>query len=265
MRERQNTMGVMFDRSTIEGEIAVLQALVDQVKEKKGNAAKRLAEATWTALDERIDVNGDDSPIAGFSGLLPVDTEGTVRLGDLATYVHALDQWAEQQANEAVQAIVRKAGNVDNVDALVEQYRSGVEKVKAMITLAKGFDVDTKGLEIPALRGGSVSTGSQSRRSTSAKRQLFYRLLPGGERRDQSENQNSLSSMAWYYGAKIVGVEQGSSNKGRGVTAKELEEYLRKNIDGFSLGKNWYIEAGDTTYGMDVVEPSADDQAGEEE
>lgn len=256
-------MGVQLDRTTIEGEIAVLQALVDQVKEKKGNAAKRLAEATVTALSSVVTLDPDVVKLPTSEDV----ADGSIRLGDLATYVHALDQWAEQQANEAVQAIVKASGNVDNVEALVEQYRTGVEKVKAMLTLAESFDVDVKGLEIPAMRGGSVSTGSQSRRSTSAKRQAFYRLLPGGERRDQSENQNSLSSMAWYYGAKITGVEQGSTNKGRGVTAKELEEYLRKNIEGFSLGKNWYIEAGDTTYGMDVVEPTSDndDQASEEE
>lgn len=254
------TQGFQLTREFFEGEVATLTAIVEQVKVKQGSASQRAKDATLTALGGDVTFTADDdlSALAGVFSLVADDDGDThvINLGDLATAVHNLNEWAAQIGNEAVTAILKAQGDDKSLATLKEQYTAQKEKVEALQTVFKLVpDVDVSDIELPTLRAARVSASPAPSRK--GKRGTFYRIIDG-ERRPQSSRQDSMSSMAWYYGAVICERDgNGSSNNGHGVSAAELEAYLRKNVTDSPFGKAWTVERmiGDkvVTYGMDVV------------
>lgn len=247
------TQSIQFDRKALDAQVIALQALVDSVKAQQGSAAKRIHDATLNALGEDVNFDQEDIPTPfnahGRSGSY---SQGA-SLGDIAVYVQELNDWAEQLRDETVRVILKASGNSDNVTALKAQYADKRTLVEAMITLCKAQGFDVSDVVVPALRVGRPVGSTNAPNKPGSKFAHFYRVV-NGERIEQSEMQNSLSSFAWYYGAKVTETT-GSANKGKGVPVSELDAYLRKNGVESPMGKPWTIERDGVTYGMSTTEP----------
>lgn len=253
------TANVMFDRATIEAEIVQLQALVDSIKERRGTAAKKLQDATLTALDMSVSFNDSDTDAFTDKYIEAVDGIGdgksAVKLSDLAEYVQALNEWAEQLAHEAVTSILKANGQADNTAALKEQYDAKRTMIEAMVTLCVAQKIDVSGIVIPHLRAGRPP-GTTTRKPGS-KWAHFYRIVDG-VRKDQSDSQNTLSSFAFYHGAKMTGSDER-------VSTADLTAFLKTQGVDSPMGKPWSIEVDGVTYGMDVESEATADTASEEE
>lgn len=243
---------VLFDRAAVEGEIVQLQALVDSIKEKRGNAAKRIADATLSALGQSVSFDIDSVPAAFVPDL---DGENaTANLSDVAQYVEDLTSWADQLRNEAVTSILKANGQTDNVAALREQYTTKRTLVEAMKTLCEAQGIDVSDIVIPHV-GGGRPPGSTSTRKPGSKFARFYRVV-SGERREQSDSQNTLSSFVYYHGQRMLGLES------RPSTA-EVTAWLKTQGVDSPMGKSWSLDVDGVTYGMDVETETA--AAGSEE
>lgn len=249
------TTNVMFNREAIEAEVVTLQALVDSIKEKRGNAAKRLQEATEQALTETVTFDAEQLPSWGesveFNG-----KEATATLVDIAVYVQELDTWADQLRNEAVTAILKANGATDNVEALKAQYDSKRQLVEAMIVLCKAQSIDVEGIVIPALRVGRPP-GSTNTRKSGSKYGHFYRVVDG-VRKDQPESQDVLSSFTYYHGAKLMQQDERPSTD-------QLTSYLKTHGVDSPMGKAWSLDVIDAdgktvTYGMEIVGETASEE-----
>ncbi len=248
-------------REYLDGELAKLTSLVDSIKTKQGSAVRRLNDATLEALGADVTVHPDDRP-SPFFGAVTVndatdDGSYSIPLADIATYVKALSEWADQVRDECVKEILSKSGGPDDLNVLRTQYDKQVEIVKALLIILPTQKIDVSDVEIPRLRSGRPPSQA-TQRAAGTKYAQYYRILPNGERRDQSVKQNSLSSMAWYYGAAIT-AQQGDRHDGKGVGVDELERFLTRNVTDSPKGKPWTYKDGATTYGMDTI------TAGEEE
>lgn len=233
-------------REYLDGELTKLSALVDSIKVKQGSANQRLHDATLEALGTEITVDGDAAPKFGLDS---VNGQVVINLGYLAQYVKDVSEWAENVRDETVRGILKAQGNEDNLSALREQYVKQTEVVKALLVILPTVGVDVSEVVLPQLRAGR--SASPTKRTLGKRFAHFYRILPDGERRDQSDKQNSLSSMAWYYGEKITGI--GSANQGKGCSAAELDSFLRKQGIDSPNGKSWTFVVDNVTYGMDVI------------
>lgn len=247
---------IAFDRETFVGEVAKLQALVDAIKTQRGSAAKRLQEATETALGQAVTFVVDDVPKP--FDVITHDEHGSAILGDVAVYVQALTEWAEQIRNETVSAIVKADGLGDRLDVLKAQYENGRTYVDAMRVLLAAAKVDVSDIETPSVgRGGGRPAGT---RTTGTKSFRFYRV-ENGIRKDQSDQQNSLSSFAFYHGAKITGVENSPTNNGKGVPVGTLKSFLKSHeINAELLSTPWAIDVDGVTYGLDVRSNSDEEE-----
>jgi len=249
---------VKFDRDTIVGEIAKLSVIVNAIKEKQGSAQKRLTDATHTALGHDVKLN-EDMPVNFVPHLKPGTT---INLGDLASFVQSLNEWSEQVRKEAVNKILKDNATGDDVAVLREQYSNQKEKVEALLTVAKFSGVDVEGLTVPHLRAGRPKGSTSTKSKTGSKWSRFYRIV-NGERHEQGDSQNTFSSFAWYFGAKITGAGENdhTTNNGKGVPTDVLEKFLRNQGVDSPKGKSWSLDVDNVTYGMDVTDsPKATDE-----
>lgn len=254
-------MSLTLTRKYYEGEVAKLAALRDKITATKGSAAKRLKDATDTALGQHVSLRKDDVPKP-----FPIskgDKDGfyVANLGDIAQYVVDVSEWAANLRDETVSALLKSAPS-SNLEVLTEQYNSQREMVLALRIVLGQSKVDVSDIEIPALRkgGGGRPAGT---RNTGTKSAHFYRILSDGTKVDQSDGQDKLSSMAWYFGAKIVPNPESTTNQGRGVPADVLTKYLNSQGVDSPNGKAWTLVSDGVTYGMEVLDPNSD--KGEEE
>lgn len=243
-------------RKGIDDEVNLLKALGAQYAEKKGSAAERKANATVEALDQPVDITDSENPIPAFP--MP-EADQPLRLGDLAVYVHSLDQWAEQVANEAVTAILKAQGDDTSLDAIKAQFDEKRTFVEALLKVAPAFGVSVDDVELPTLRAGRSSAS----RPTSRRKGKFghYYRVVSGVRHDQPASQDTLSSFAWYQGHNILGGDRPRNS----VKADELTKWLSEHGVDSPMGKAWEVEGADgNTYGMEIVDNSATDQDEEE-
>lgn len=252
-------------REYLDGEVAKLTALADSVKSKAGSAAKRQQEATDQAMGVDVTFSAEDTlPTLATVGALLLDpaAEGKqylpINLGELATAVQALDEWAAQVANEAVTAILKAQGDDSTLDTMRAQYAKQKEVVEALLVVfAATTDIDVSDITLPTLRAARA-TSTPRRQGT--KRGHFYRVIDG-EKRYQSDNQDTQSSVAWYFGAVITEqTGKGSTNNGKGVPVNELEAYLRKHVTDSPLGKPWEVEREGVVFGYEIASASDEEE-----
>jgi len=277
----------MITRDVIEDELRLLNGLRSQYAEKKGSAAERKANATLEALDAQIDTTAEGNPMPALRDFVPDDEqalEPVVRMGYVASFVHALDSWAEQAANEAVTAILKAQGDDTTLDAIKAQFDEKRTYVEALFVVARtpAFDVDLhvhteacqaeraelKGkaladhiaadscpeLELPTLRAARSTSRPTTKRS--GKFASYYRIVDG-ERKYQPASQDTFSSFAWYHGQKILG----NGGKIGSVKAAELEAFLKDQGVDSPMGKPWDVVGADgNSYGMDVTTPDTPDE-----
>ncbi len=264
-----------IDRKTLDAEVVQLEALVSAIKSQQGSASERTRNATLTALGQDVVINSVDLQTFDFpvntgwraddpneDGTPAEDADGnplgvevaTFNLGSLASFVAELSSWAEQVANETVTTILKASTDSSNLDALREQYKAKREYVDALLLILNMQKIDVSDVVIPALRG----SGGPRNRSANKSHQRWYRIVKG-ERKDQAPSQNSLSSFAYWHGAKLMGVvnQDGTTNNGKGVSSAALEQFLRKGITD-SLAKSWSVEVDGVTYGMDIADTPSD-------
>lgn len=253
------TTNVMFNRDAIEAEIVQLQALVSAIKEQRGSASKRLRDAIDQALTEDVEFDATDAGFPQLNWEAFEDSGDRVHvqgpLVEIATYVESINEWADQLRDEAVSLILKDQASVNNLDALKEQYHAKRTMVEAMITLCKAQKIDVDGLAVPAIGGGrpAGSKNSNTPRKPGSKWSRFYRVV-NGERKDQSDSQNTLSSFAYYHGAKLMQVDE------RPSTAA-LTEYLRKQLGIDSpIGKSWFFTVDDIGYGNEVSDGNNEEE-----
>lgn len=252
-------------REYLDGELAKLTALADSVKAKQGSAAQRAREATEQAMGVDVTFSDNDDVPRSWLSLLGDVAEGegavTVNLGQLAQAVHAIDEWAAQVANECVTGILKQAGDDNSLATLKEQYAKQRDVVEALVTVfTAATDIDVSDVVLPTLRAPRTTSAPSQRKG---KRGHFYRVVDG-ERREQSDQQDTLSSVAWYFGAAITEqTGKGSTNNGKGVPTAELEKYLRAQGIDSPLGKPWTLEREGVTFGMEIV--GGDEAKSEEE
>lgn len=254
------TSSIAITRKGLEDEVNLLTALASQYKEKKGSAAQRKADATVEALGAEVDVNAEDSAMPR-PGEFDLDLTGKVRLGDLARFVHALDQWAEQAANEAVTAILKAQGDDTTLDAIKAQFDEKRTFVEALFKVAPAFGVSVDGLELPTLRAASSGSRTPGTSRRKGKFGHYYRVV-SGVRHDQPASQDTLSSFAWYQGHNILGGDRPRNS----VKADELTKWLSDHGVDSPMGKAWEVEGADgNTYGMEIVDNSQAEAKDEEE
>lgn len=238
---------VQFGKTAFTEHVSELQAIVDQVKDVRGTASARKAAALSDALTQ-------DLP-EGFKGLgfIGRPTDGKAKtLGQFAEFVALVNETADQIRDEMVTGIL-KANSPDTgtLDALKAQYAEKRALVDAMVTLMGAQGIDVSDVTIPAL-SKSAGSASTTTRTVSTSGMHYYREIDG-VRHDQSDTQDKLSSMAWYYGVKITGDSSNTTNKGVGVPASVLSEFLLANgIE--SLTKPWTYEVDGVTYGMEILD-----------
>lgn len=258
--------GFEITREAIEAKIDGMNKIVEQVKQAKGNAAKRLAEATQTALGENVVVKVSEFPAMSKDGVQKTKFENepalAIRLGDLATYVATLQAWAENACQEVVGNILRTSGSDDSVDALTEKFAAEAKLVESMLTVAPHMNVDTTDLVIPTLRGTSrIATAVRSSRAGTTKQRMYR--VENGQRSDLAGGGGTFSAAAWYWGTEITGDEgDPTKNSGRAVSADRLESFLRAQGIESPKGKAWTFEKDGVTFGMDTT--SADNAQEEE-
>lgn len=246
-------------RKGIDEEVNLLKALASQYAEKKGSAAERKANATVEALVTEVDVNDEDNPMPR-PGQFDLDLSGKVRLGDLARFVHSLDEWAEQVANEAVTSILKAQGDDTTLDAIKAQFDEKKTFVEALLKVAPAFGVEVDDVELPSLRAGRSSGSRSATPRRKGKFGHYYRIV-SGVRHDQPASQDTLSSFAWYHGHNALGGDRPKNS----VKVDEFTKWLSDHGVDSPMGKAWSVEGADgNTYGMDVIDNSAD-TAGEEE
>lgn len=247
------------------GEVAKLGALRDKITTTKGSAAKRLHDATLTALAMNVPFEKADLPT------LPPLLEGPkgsyVNLGGLAQFVVDLNEWANNLKEEAVTGLLKSQPTSD-LTVLSEQYNTQRETVLSLrhiltqvASTTNQKDLDVSDVEIPALRKGGGRPASSGSRPAGTRHIHFYRIV-NGTKVDQPSNQDKLSSIAWYFGAKIVPEPTSTSNQGRGVPVDVLTKYLASQGVDSPNGKAWTHESDGVTYGMEIV--GGDEKAEEE-
>jgi hypothetical protein len=252
-----------IDKKMFKAEVDNLRAIIDAVRAQQGSAAERHRNATYQALGEDVAFAVNDMPA-------PPDVvegnEGTgiayVNLGDLASFVKSLGDWAEQVANEAVTKILKASTDDSNLDALRTQYAEKKEYVEALGVVLGTMKIDVSDVVIPQLRGTKSAGGT--RKSAKTSHGQWYRVVDG-MRKPQADSQNNISAFAFYHGASLMGIkgEAGTSNNGKGVSKDMLEKFLTDNVTDSPLGKSWSYERDGVTYGMDVK--SADDKPSTDE
>lgn len=191
---------------------------------------------------------------------LVIDTAAVVKIGDSFDDVDAILESIKarmsQIMDEAVTAKMAEDKTATGADlsALRDLFKTKREAALAMQTLLVSIGIDDAAtVAIPTLKGtGAVGTGGTSKVSG----QQFYRVVEG-TRRDQPTSQNKFSSLAYYFGAAIMGQENRPSTG-------ELEAFLVSKGVTPKGGTAWsYQVSDDFTVGMDVNEAAeaADEEA----
>lgn len=252
----------------VDEEFAKLDALVAQLKKKAGSASQRKAEAKMAIMGGSVEVEeADIEVLRKLVNVYDLTSSGKalVNLGDLAVSVCDALSWANQVGDEAVTAYLKAQGSDEDLTALKKAYEDQKTRCEALLTVAAvipGLDELVKGKVIPTVRAPRSTGGSKPAGSSFGH---FYRILPSGEKKYQSGGQDKLSSMAWYFGALMVGKPgEGDRYDGKGIGVGELEAFLRANVTDSPIGKPWeYVvstDAGDITFGFEVTGTTPDEE-----
>jgi hypothetical protein len=233
-----------MDREGFEAQVKILGDIVGSYREAKGTVSQRRTAATLEALALPIGVDPS----------LPTDLTEHSTLGDLASFVEDLASWADGLRDSMVSAVMSaQSQSADEVAALKERYDAQRTLVQSLSTVLAAMGIDVTDVEVPVLRS---SGGGGGGRKAGSKGMTFYRIV-NGVRKNQSENQDSLSSFAFYHGAKITGSKASGNHTGH--LTSWLEANVKNDGDKFSLGKPWSVEVDGVTYAMDVIDPASSD------
>lgn len=232
---------VQFGRTAYLEAVSALEEIVNAVKAAKGTVSDRRQLATWEALGSSFDdMSYDDKPFADEIPQPP--TDGT--LADVATWVVEVNAWAEQVADEVVTKILKaQSPDTGTLDALKAQYAEKRAMVDAMGVLMKAQGIDVSDVTVPALKAGGG--GSSGPRPVKTSGMTWYRIIDG-EKRPQPDSQDKHSSMAYYYGKKIMGTEERPS-------VDEFNKWLLDN-GVKSVTEPWSVEVDGITYGMEILD-----------
>lgn len=244
---------LILSRAAFIERVAKLRALHDAIREQKGSQAKRLADATTIALGVTVKAGTKDIPVQDF-----ITTNKGVSsfvLGDLANYVQAMIEWADNVAREQRDLVLKEQATGDTYEALKAQYIEAHVAVTALATILNQSDKDrTLGLNVTDIELPTAKVGTRSpRMSAGVKNVTFYRIVDS-VRKPQGDAQDNFSSFAYWHGAKMVGnPAKGSTNQGKGVPVDELESFVRSKGCDSPRGKAWSFEQNGVTYGMDLL------------
>ena len=240
---------VTLNLKSLQSIVSELETIKAEVSKFAGTAAARLNSAREAVKDSVV--VKCEAKLASASH------------ADVLAYAEALVEAAGQAMDEAVTAHLRKSKDdgATSLTALRETFASKKEAADAMRNLLVQLGIEgAESITVPTLKGtGRVGTGTG--KSADSKGQQFYRLV-NGERHEQQASQNKLSSVAWYFGAAIVGTDKGSTNSGRGVTTAELTKFLGDKGVTVTAGTPWVYEVDATfSVGMDVTANGTDEEA----
>ena len=220
-------------------ELAVLD---NQLVELAGTQAQRLAEARAIVDEQAATIMVPDVLLSGSIADQKAALDNVV-----AEYTQWLD--------ESVAAVMQVSGSAtkEGRDALVEARDSLTKKIAAFHSVLTDMGAITTELVLPkrpGVRGPSSTSGSK----VNAAFQFYTILDQDGKRRDQSGQQNSLSSINFYHGKKLLKQEAG----------KTSTEQLRAAVkscgqDPDVKGTSWQVQLPGGIVGLDVVAVESDD------
>jgi hypothetical protein len=257
-----NLMAVLT-QDGVNAEFAKLDSLAESLKAKTGTFAQRKREAGTVALGATFTFGKDDSVPESLGNLAAILHElhdpksKGVRLEALATQLQGVNEWAAHVHGEATAQVLKGTGGGEDELATLrtafDDQRKRCEALMAVAEVIPGMDVLVAGKSIPQLRTPRASGGGGS---ATKRFGTFYRITPDGQKRYQPDSQDKLSSVAWAFGALMLGKPgEGDRNDGKGVATPDLETHLRTITDS-PLGKPWEYavttDAGTITFGFEV-------------
>lgn len=238
-----------FDpEAMLKSSLEEISSIDARLVELAGNAAKVLAEATTAvgtvqapfpteAMSALVTI------ITGSDAEAPVITDDSCRLLELAASLTRAS--VKQATDEAVKAWIaeHKQDTGEGREALLVKRASAVELVGATATMAKSLGLELT-FEIP-----STPKSGKSGPSVKVSGAQYFRTV-NGETTDQPASQNSVSSLAYYHGAKVMGQDN------RPSTDEFVKWAAEQGVD-VKQATGWTLEGKDVTVGMRVVAPEA--------
>lgn len=217
--------------------VSELETIKSEISSHAGTQAQRLNAARAAVKDDIV---------------VPMPTyEGVTAYDDVMALAETIKSAADQAMDEAVTAYLAKQKDETgaSLTGLRETFKAKSEQAKAVQTMLIAVGVDGAAeIAFPSLKGtGKVG----SAKVANSKGQQFYRIIDG-ERRDQPASQNKFSSMAYYFGAAILGQDERPSSD-------ELHKFLTAKGVDVAAGTAWSYDVSDGfTVGMDVEEVAAE-------